>query len=414
MEIDFRLQNAMFSPVACDRCGRPVMHLIELRNYRVGLIVTFCTVLLCGLLVSSATAAQVDLTPSKDASLYSYDHGAYDPALPSTYPKADGASHLHVGDTNKNNGLQRGLIQFDLSGIPSAAMVTDVNLTMTVAGVPFRVLQRDINFWMVAMEGLSQQWSQGPGSEQSPAVPGDATWFHTQYDPTLHGELGNTSGNEFQDFPDDPTDQPSYWPAPGYFGHDDLANTEPGLGAGGPFDDAHALVFQQGTDIGAAVDWSNARMISDVQSWIDGTNDNFGWIMIGEEWITAAQQVLRPDNGKWDRASSKIDFYSSDTADEYNSPPILRVTYLTVPGDANGDFLVDEADAAMLGANWQRTDVAPNSNGDLNGDGRVDDIDATILAANWQATPLPATVPEASVFVLLASGLAVLFWRRRK
>ncbi len=398
------------------------MHHIGFRKYRASFFAALCAVLGCGLLVSSAMAAQVDLTPSKDASIYSYDYEAYNPALPTTYPKADGTSHLHVGDTNYNNGLQRGLIQFDLSGIPSAAMVTDVSLTVTVAGVPFRVLQRDINFWMVAMEELSQQWSEGPDNEESWAVPGEATWFHTEYDPdppSLHGELGNTSGNEFQDFT---AGGPGYWPARGYFGNDDLLETAPGAGVGEPFDDAHALVFPQGTDIRKTVDWSNARMISDVQLWIDGTKENFGWIMIGEEWIDETHEVIRPDNLKLAPASSKIDFYPSEivvnaVGEEEYFPPFLRVTYLTVPGDANGDYLVDEADAAMLGANWQRTDVAPNSNGDLNGDGRVGDIDATILAANWQASSSPApsaSVPEPSVFVLLVSGLAVLLWRRGK
>ena len=286
-------------------------------------------ILLVRLPVCSALAEQIELTPAKDASLYQYDYGAYVAGLPNTYPKADGTGHLHVGDTNNNNGVQRGLLQFDFDPdtIPANAVVTDVRLTMTVADVPNRVLQRDINFWMVAMEGLSGEWAQGPGNEQSPAVPGDTTWFHIEYDPAAHGELEN-AGNPLRDFT---AADPGYWPAPGYFGQEDLLNTAPGEGAGGPFDDAHALVFSGGSAVGDMVNWSNDRMLSDVQAWVEGSRDNSGWILIGEEWITEDQQVIRPDNGKLANASSKIDFFSSETADPYYAPPVLTVTYHVVP-----------------------------------------------------------------------------------
>ena len=380
----------------------------------------FLTAAVC--CIPSASAAEIELTLGdseydKDATLYSYDIGIYNPALWNTYPKADGTSHIHVGDTNKNNGVQRGLIQFDLSGIPADAVVIDASLTMTVADTPNRILQRDVNFWMVAIEGLSQEWSQGPGSEQSPAVPGDTTWFHTEYDPVLHGQLGDTSGNEFRGFV---AGDPGYWPAPGYFGHDDLLETAPAAGEGGPFDDAHALVFEQGTYIGQTVDWSNARLVRDVQAWIAGTTQNFGWIMVGEEWIDETIEVFRPDSQQWDFASSKIDFFSSESAGSYNSPPVLHITYQTpqdlLPGDANGDGCVDSSDAALLAANWQHAGDAIWHDGDFNNDQKVDQTDATLLAANWQTSSVPsawATVPEGSMFVLLATGLGTLLWRRR-
>ena len=384
----------------------------------VGWCVALCVMAGAGPCVSTALAAVAEPPVKQDATLYSYDFGIYDPSLWTTYPKADGRSHIHVGDTNKNNGVQRGLIQFDLSGLPAGAVVTDASLTLTVADVPNRILQRDVNFWMVAMQGLSvESWSEGPGSEQSPAMPDDATWFHTGYDPALHGQLGNTSDNPFRGFVEG---DPGYWPAPGYFGHDDLLDTAPGAGAEGPFDDAHALVFEQGTDIGETVDWSNARLIRDVQAWIDGTKENFGWIMIGEEWIDETIEVFRSDLNYWDYASSKIDFFSSETATSPNSPPVLHITYQTpqdlLPGDANGDGCVNSADAALLAANWQRAGDAVWRDGDFNGDRQVDETDAAILAANWQANSgsAPAdTVPEGSVLVLLASGLGVLMWRCR-
>ncbi len=233
---------------------------------------------------------------------------------------------------------------------------------MTVADVPNRVLQRDIHFWMVAMEGLSGEWAQGPGNEQSPAVPGDTTWFHIEYDPAAHGELEN-AGNPLRDFT---AADPGYWPAPGYFGQEDLLNTAPGEGAGGPFDDAHALVLSGGSAVGDIVNWSNDRMLSDVQAWVDGSRDNSGWILIGEEWITEDQQVIRPDNGKLANASSKIDFFSSETAAPYYDPPVLtcnlprraRTLFDRASGDGPRHVLVATAQA-LIGDNLPQLLLLP-------------------------------------------------------
>ena len=278
--------------------------------------------------VCSASEYQIDLIATDDASLYQYDHSRYDPTSPETFVAADGTSHLHVGDTNNNNGVQRGLLRFDVSEIPGNAYVTEVSLQLSVADVPSRVLQRDVNFWVVPLERLNDPWSAGPGNERSPAVPGDTTWYHTQYDPALHGQLGNTTDNPFLDFIPGGA---GYWPAPGYFGQDDLADTAPGAGVGGPFDDADAHVFPEGTDVGDRLEWNNQRLVSDVQAWIDGSQQNYGWILIGEEWITSDQEVIRPDNGRLANASSKIDFFSSDSAPPFFEPPVLSVTYSAIP-----------------------------------------------------------------------------------
>ena len=81
----------------------------------------------------------------------------------------------------------------------------------------------------------------------------------------------------------------------------------------------------------AALGGFNDRMLADVQAWVDGSKENLGWILIGEEWITDAQKVVRPDNGKLANASCKIDFYSSETAAPFYSPPTLTVTYVPEP-----------------------------------------------------------------------------------
>ena len=85
------------------------------------------------------------------------------------------------------------------------------------------------------------------------------------------------------------------------------------------------------------------------------------------------------------------------------------ITYL--PGDANFSGTVDDADAAILAANWQKSSTVVGwVQGDFNNDGAVDDSDATILATNWQngVGSSTASVPEPSTAVLLIAAAAAL------
>ncbi|MBN2023367.1 MAG: hypothetical protein JW809_11315 [Pirellulales bacterium] len=96
---------------------------------------------------------------------------------------------------------------------------------------------------------------------------------------------------------------------------------------------------------------------------------------------------------------------------EYFQPGVAEISPLP-PGDANGDGLVDKADASILAAHWLQGAGAAWGDGDFNRDGAVDDLDLAILAANWQPGPGGTSVPEPSVAVLLAGVLAAL-WRGR-
>jgi hypothetical protein len=93
--------------------------------------------------------------------------------------------------------------------------------------------------------------------------------------------------------------------------------------------------------------------------------------------------------------------------------PRLVFTVEAIPGDANLDGTVNDADASILGSNWRQSDRGW-SQGDFNYDGMVDDQDAAILAAHWHVTANSAEVPEPSAAALLLAGLAsLLAWRRR-
>ena len=91
----------------------------------------------------------------------------------------------------------------------------------------------------------------------------------------------------------------------------------------------------------------------------------------------------------------------------YNEVYFRNTLLEIVAGDANRDGIVNDADAAVLAANWQTSSYATWEMGDFNGDGRIDDIDATLLATNWQSgiNEAEQAVPEPS----LLTGLLGLY-----
>jgi hypothetical protein len=101
-----------------------------------------------------------------------------------------------------------------------------------------------------------------------------------------------------------------------------------------------------------------------------------------------------------------------------NALQVFEVTPTTpIPGDTNGDNVVDKEDAQMLATNWGRTDVTRGClDGDFNDDGSVNVLDAAILAANWgdhTGGESHAAVPEPSTLVALLAALACLVFFQR-
>ncbi|HBO43774.1 MAG TPA: hypothetical protein DD670_07550 [Planctomycetaceae bacterium] len=96
-----------------------------------------------------------------------------------------------------------------------------------------------------------------------------------------------------------------------------------------------------------------------------------------------------------------------------------------VPGDTNGDGIVDGTDSRVLGGYWGASVTAGDATkGDFNGDGVVDATDATILAAHWgdhrygnagsEAAEASAAVPEPCVMAMLATLVFLAHGRRRR
>lgn len=108
-------------------------------------------------------------------------------------------------------------------------------------------------------------------------------------------------------------------------------------------------------------------MAEDVQAWIDDPASNFGWVMIGEEDLP--QTVRR--------------FGSRENPDRAIRP-MLTIAYEAgppgIPGDFNGDGLVDGADVGLLLAAWG---VCPGCPEDLDDNGVVNGADLGLLLVNW-------------------------------
>ena len=208
--------------------------------------------------VSSSATLSVTLSPSKDNTLYEDPGGAL----------SNGAGqYFFVGRTAQaTNSIRRGLIEFDIAGnIPTGSLVVSATLQLTMS-------KTIAGSQPVALHRLTADWGEGTstavGEEGSgaAATPGDATWIHTFYTSTL-------------------------WTAPG----GDFVVTA----------SATATVGSVG-----AYTWSAAGMVSDVQTWLDAPQANYGWLLLGNETtLTTAKRFNTRE-------------HSSPTA-----RPVLIITY---------------------------------------------------------------------------------------
>lgn len=189
------------------------------------------------LLASLAGADQLSLPAARDNTLYEDPAGGLSNGM---------GENFYTGRTGAGGGglIRRGLIAFDLSAIPVGSTINSVTLRVHCSqantGSAILTLQRALSDWG---EGSSVA-PPGAGSGSGvPATAGDATWLHTFW-------------------------PASFWTAPG-----------------GDFSGAISGSVIVST-AGAYTFPSQAGMIADVRSWLDGSLPNFGWCMVGDESTT--------------------------------------------------------------------------------------------------------------------------------
>ena len=182
--------------------------------------------------------------PAQDTTLYEEDDQL-----------SNGAGEYFFAGNSANEDARRGLVAFDLSGIPAGSMVTDVSLRLymsrTQAPVHDIALHLATTTWG---EGTSDASGQEGGG--AAATAGDATWRYNSYPSTMWTTLGGDYAS--------------------------LASATTAVTGNGEY-------F-----------WSGAQMVADVQAWVDAPATNFGWFVLGTE--TGQQTAKRFDS----RTSSKL------------------------------------------------------------------------------------------------------------
>src|SRR5262245_6043434 len=140
-------------------------------------------------------------------------------------------------------GVRRGLLRFDVSTIPSGSTITSAVLRLTVTRVPsFGAANSTFDLLR-----LLAAWNEGTNNAfaaGSLALTGDASWNERMH------EIAS-------------------WTAPG--ARSDVVGTA-----------------SASTDIAGSgsYDWSDPKMASDVQTWLDNPSMNFGWLLVSEDEIS--------------------------------------------------------------------------------------------------------------------------------
>jgi hypothetical protein len=185
---------------------------------------------------TSASAGIINITPSKDNTLYQYD------PLDGDRSNALGF-HFFAGETGMNE-LRRGVLAFDIAGnVPSGSTITAVSLSVNMSRTPTNTA------YVMELHRLLADWGEGtsiaPGEEGdgAPATPNDATWRHRFFDTIFW----NTQGGDFS---------------------------------------ATVSASQLVGTVGQYT-WSSAQMVADVQAWLDNPASNFGWLVLGDETAIA-------------------------------------------------------------------------------------------------------------------------------
>lgn len=166
---------------------------------------------------------------------------------------------LFAGETS-TFAPRRALMKFDLSSIPAGSTINSATLTLnvnTVGGMDattraYSVFRLTRDWGEGTSAGLSGTGGGGAGNG-SDATTNSSTWNFSLVSTVTGSPATVTSG--------------THWTT-----------------AGGDFlPTASAMQNVPGGTFTGLVNWSSSGLVSDVQSWINGTAGNFGWILEGDE-----------------------------------------------------------------------------------------------------------------------------------
>ncbi len=259
------------------------------------------------------------LNPVQDNTLYETSDGSL----------SNGAGdHLFVGKTGTAL-IRRGLIQFDFSDLPENAVVQGARLQLNVSKSAGMTT-------VVTLHSVRESWGEGVSDAAGPegmgiaATTDDATWLHRRYD----SETWTTAGGDFETT---------------------VSGTTEISGTG-------------------MVTWESEAMAADINTWLAQPEQNFGWMLRGEEEeLTSAH---------------RLDSRESDT------PPILYIVY-TVDDGGDDDNNDDDGDDDNDNGDGDGGDDDNNDNDNDNGDdGNDDDDDNNDVDMNTAFLQIIHNVPD--------------------
>ena len=185
-----------------------------------------------GIAPGFAIAETININPSKDNTLYEYvpADGDLSNAL---------GNHFFTGETAVGE-LRRGVLAFDITGnVPAGSTITSVTLTLNMSKTPSNTART------VELHRLLADWEEGTSQASGRRRHGSAR--HSQRchvaPSLLRYHFWTTEGGDF-------------------FG---TVSASQSVGAIGSYT------------------WSSAQMVADVQSWLDNSTINFGWLVRGDE-----------------------------------------------------------------------------------------------------------------------------------
>jgi hypothetical protein len=179
-----------------------------------------------------ASSDIINITPSKDNTLYQYDPADGDTSNALGF-------HLFAGKTAMGE-LRRGVLAFNIAGsIPAGSTITGATLSMNMSRTPISVAYPVELYKLLADWGEGTSQASGEEGDGAPATPNDATWRHRFFD-TI------------------------FWAA-----------------QGGDF--SATVSASQSVSVVGPYTWSSPQMAADVQDWLDNPAGNFGWLVLGDE-----------------------------------------------------------------------------------------------------------------------------------
>lgn len=184
------------------------------------------------LVLTPAVAWSVDLTPSKDNTIFQNNATL----------SAGGQIGIFVGANNSTSAARRGLVQFDVAGgLPAGVTIVDASLTLTLE-MANNATARNISLYR-----LSSDWGEGTAGAGmltgagSPAADGDATWTEAK-----HNQVNWAAGGDI-------------------------------------ITPASATLSVAGNTPGTAYTWTSAGLLNDVKDWYANPAANSGWEIVNAD-----------------------------------------------------------------------------------------------------------------------------------